>query len=114
LPIILRFFGQTLGDAGFNFLWPLVAVTAAGLLATRGQRPALPPSLPLWMPLLVSPGYLAAMALAFLFSDYRPLEQHLLTTTGRLASHVAPALIIWLGWLASPERPADAGAPGAG
>jgi hypothetical protein len=46
--------------------------------------------------LVVPVVYLGLVAQAFVFSDYAPYEQHVITSLERLWLHVAPLPVVWL------------------
>jgi hypothetical protein len=108
LPVILGLLGQTLLGGRFNLAWPLAAFMALSLLLARRPLPA--PAIRAWMPPLVAFGYLALAALVYVFSDYVPLQQHVLSSAYRLAGQATPILFVWLGWLAT-DRPSLLPAP---
>jgi hypothetical protein len=110
LPSIALRIIQIVLDPGWALLWPVfaAAVLAFGAKArfasqtsqARGRAPAAT----LWLPSTIVL-YLTLLGLAYVFSDYQPFEQHVLSSFYRLVAQVAPLTVLWLvvAWL--PRRP---------
>jgi hypothetical protein len=110
LPAIAGLALSNLAGADWSFLWPLAGLLGLSRLARGTIEDARPPDAVLP---LAAAFYLAAMAVAFVFSDYTPYQQHVLTSWHRLAAHVAPLVVLWVVRAASagpdaptPTRPA--------
>jgi hypothetical protein len=88
----------------WHFLWLVAAAAMAIILAKRRWRALLPVAITV---------YVAALAFAFLFSLYEPLDQHVLSSADRLLLHVAPlALVMIADVMGSPRRgPATTATP---
>lgn len=91
LPVIARYELQSLLSVNWAFVWPVVAALA--LPATRGrQRWRVSFFLPLAGLL-----YLVTMGLGYVFSDFVPYQQHILSSIDRILAHVLPLAMLWLG-----------------
>jgi hypothetical protein len=99
LPTVAWLAGKNLLSSEWSFAWPLAVLFGLykGWLGgmTRGSIALLP------MVILL---YLGLAALGYIFSAYVPYQQHVINSFFRLASHVAPLAVLWLGYYASGER----------
>jgi 4-amino-4-deoxy-L-arabinose transferase-like glycosyltransferase len=77
-------------SADWNWLWPVAALMALAASVTRHQRADIWP--------LVALVYLGAMSFAYVFSDFVPFQQHVVSSVDRLLAHVAPLLVLWIAY----------------
>jgi hypothetical protein len=77
------------------YAW-LVAAFVAGLATVRGGWRWAQDGPAAVLGLVVPVVYLGLVAQPFVFSDYAPYEQHVITSLERLLLHVAPLPVVWL------------------
>ena len=112
LPTIAAFAAANLSDPSWVYLWPLavglLVVVAAGRLTERlGRSSRARPAVSRTALLLTTAvTYLAAMAASYVFSDFVPYEQHLLTSFFRLATQIAPMVGVWMAGVTLGGEPA--------
>ncbi|MGH2543349.1 MAG: hypothetical protein ACRDIB_11145, partial [Ardenticatenaceae bacterium] len=97
LLVIAKIMLTYLLDSGWNFIWPLVGVFALFLWRSRSEGRRIAPrpgDLLLW----TAAGYLALIALTYLFSVYQPYQQHVASSALRLIAHVAPLPVLWVAY----------------
>jgi hypothetical protein len=88
LPRIVAMFGSRGVQLEWHFLW--IGISLAGAYLLLARRPVRP----FFLSAVVI--YLGMTILTFIFSDYEPLEAHILSSADRLMAHVAPLATLWL------------------
>jgi hypothetical protein len=88
LPRIVALFAARAVQLDWHFLWIATVLVGFYLILTR--RPMCP------LFLVTAAVYLGAIMLVFVFSDYVPLEAHIVSSADRLLAHVAPLAALWL------------------
>jgi hypothetical protein len=87
LRVIARLERPMLLSVDWSYVWPLSALFALGNLRRRRAADVL-----IITPLV----YLGVMSLGYIFSDFVPYEQHVLSSAGRLIAHVIPLPVLWI------------------
>jgi hypothetical protein len=88
LPHIVRWELPALLNADWSFIFPLGAFVALYTLRVRRQAIDLLP--------VVTFAYLTMMSFGYIFSDFVPYQQHVVSSIDRLLLHVLPLLLLWL------------------
>jgi hypothetical protein len=86
LPVIRYYEGLRLLAPEWLLAWLMVLVLVLSGRAKLAGRMVLPGTALL---------YLAAMSFAYVFSDFVPYQQHVVSSIDRLAVHVAPLIMVW-------------------
>jgi hypothetical protein len=105
MPVIARLVAAELSSSGWNFVWLMAALI--GLVSLVMARPLSP----IWIErpsrifLSVTLVYLGVVAAGYIFSDFVPYQQHILSSFYRIAAQVASLPVLWLVYCAL-EQPA--------
>ena len=100
VPVVARLALSALTDLPWSGLW-LLAPLCALAARRRARRDALLPATALLYLLLVGASYV--------WSDYVPYQQHVVSSIGRLAVQVAPMAVVWIAGMtaAADQRTGD-------
>jgi hypothetical protein len=82
----------SLGSATFSYVWPVALLVGVAALLFRGG-PARRTLVGLAVGVCI---YLVGVGLSYVFSDFAPLEQHILSSVDRLIAPAAPLAVVWL------------------
>ncbi len=95
LPTIGRLMTTQLIQPEFGYVWPLALIIGLAIIFLRTR-------IGLSGTVLILPVtafmYLCLMGLTYVYSDYVPYQQHVLTSFFRLGGQVAPLIVIWLAY----------------
>jgi hypothetical protein len=94
LPVILQLVAQELLNPRTGFLWLLVPLAFLLKLTRSGRIVKRPSILFLLVPVL----YLGTMSIPYLFSNFVPYQQHILSSFFRINAHILLLLLLWLGF----------------
>ena len=88
LPTIAMLERNSLLNSGWNLIWPMSLLV--GLLTWRQARRS--------MELLpaVAVLYILMTGIMYIFSDFVPYDQHIVSSVNRLAVHVVPLVVLWM------------------
>lgn len=88
LPTIAILERDNLLNSGWNLIWPMSIVV--GLLTWRQARRS--------MELLPATGalYILITGVMYMFSDFVPYDQHIISSVNRLTTHVVPLVVVWI------------------
>jgi hypothetical protein len=89
LPRIAWLAGASLLTPSWSFFW--IALPAAGIATAHGAHRRTDDAL-----VISAVVYLALMSAAFIFSNYTPYGQHVVSSFPRLAVQVTPVALLWL------------------
>lgn len=92
--VILQLVIRELVNPRTGFLWIIVSL----VLLARPVKLSRVMKRPSILLLLVPVFYLALMAVPYLFSDFVPYEQHILSSFFRINAHILLLLLLWLGF----------------
>jgi hypothetical protein len=88
LPTIAMLERNSLLNPGWNLIWPMSLV--AGLLTWRNARRSTE-LLPVAALL-----YILMTGVMYIFSDFVPYDQHIISSVNRLGVHVVPLVVLWI------------------
>ena len=83
----------------FSYVWPLAVVAGPLLWLANRRRGGLRPAAFLPIAALL---YLLLTGFTYIFSDFVPYEQHVISSVDRLLAEVVPLLVLWLVFWAYP------------
>ncbi len=90
LPVIARWVLPSLLSANSSFVWLLA--TIVGISALRARRRVDSADL-LFITAFV---YLGLISFGYVFSNFAPYQQHIVSSIDRLLAHVTPLLVLWI------------------
>jgi 4-amino-4-deoxy-L-arabinose transferase-like glycosyltransferase len=92
LPTIAQLEQNSLLNASWSYIWPLAGIVAVLTLFGRKRRHPPAGTLLLVTALL----YIPLAGLIYVFSDFVPYEQHVLSSIDRVLAPIAPLLVVWV------------------
>ncbi|HYP20125.1 MAG TPA: glycosyltransferase family 39 protein, partial [Chloroflexia bacterium] len=92
LPTIAQLEQNSLLNAWWSYIWPLAGIVAVLTLFARKRRHTPAGNLLLVTALL----YIPLAGLIYVFSDFVPYEQHVLSSIDRVLAPLAPLLVVWV------------------
>jgi hypothetical protein len=92
LPTIAQLELNSLLNGWWSYIWPLAALVAVLTLFAGKHSPAARDKLLLMTAML----YVPLAGLIYVFSDFVPYEQHVLSSIDRLLAPIAPLLVVWV------------------
>lgn len=93
LPVIILLAGKELVNPQTGFVWVIVSVILLVRLSELRRAARRPKTLLLFVPVF----YLGIMCIPYIFSDFVPYQQHILSSFFRIDAHVLLLLLLWLG-----------------
>ncbi|HKP54979.1 MAG TPA: glycosyltransferase family 39 protein [Chloroflexia bacterium] len=92
VPTIAQLELNSLLNGWWSYIWPLAGIVALAALFA-GKRPGLHADKLIPLAALL---YIPLAGLAYVFSDFVPYEQHVLSSIDRLLVPLSPLLVLWL------------------
>ncbi|HYP39166.1 MAG TPA: glycosyltransferase family 39 protein [Chloroflexia bacterium] len=92
LPTIAQFELNSLLNGWWSYIWPLAGIVAIFVLFVRKHPGPRTEKMLLATALL----YIPLAGLIYVFSDFVPYEQHVLSSIDRVLAPIAPLLVVWV------------------